>query len=124
MATVSSQNPPTTGAIAIATAIIAGLSGYFLGQASSLGLFATSSQRAGSVKLSNSEESSDEEDEVHEAVEIKSFPDSKEECKLILVVRTDLGMTKGLSNDARLTSTLTWLTLVQARWRLNVHMQL
>ncbi|KAI9783041.1 MAG: hypothetical protein M1835_003889 [Candelina submexicana] len=95
MATVNSQSPPSTTAIAIATAIVAGLGGYFLGQASSLGIFAGSNQNAGYGNTRESEESSDEEDAVRQPNEIKSFPSNNEECKLVLVVRTDLGMTKG-----------------------------
>ncbi|KAI9717078.1 MAG: hypothetical protein M1812_005013 [Candelaria pacifica] len=102
MATVNSQSPPSTAAIAIATAIIAGLGGYYLGQATSLGIFAGSDQKAGYNKLSESEKGSDEEDEdeAQEPEEISSFPGSNEECKLVLVVRTDLGMTKGQTHGA------------------------
>ncbi|KAI9697290.1 MAG: hypothetical protein M1836_004854 [Candelina mexicana] len=95
MATVNSQSPPSTTAIAIATAIVAGLGGYFLGQASSLGILAGRNQNAGHGNIRESEESSDEEDAVQQPGEIKSFPSNNEECKLVLVVRTDLGMTKG-----------------------------
>ncbi len=101
MATVNSQVPPSTAAIAIATAIVAGLGGYLLGQASSLGILAGSKPKAGYEKLSESGDSSDEEDEVQKPGEIKSFPSNTEECKLVLVVRTDLGMTKGRRHTAR-----------------------
>lgn len=91
------HSPPTTTAIALACALIAGVTGYFLGQAKSIGLFngrpnSQRSRRKGK-DADESEESSDEEDEVGE---INDFKDHTEECKLVLVVRTDLGMTKGM----------------------------
>lgn len=68
-----------------------------LGQAKSLGLFGGSpisqAPSGGKEKAVDSEEdeSSDEEDDSIPA----EFPGHKEECKMVLVVRTDLGMTKG-----------------------------
>jgi PTH2 family peptidyl-tRNA hydrolase len=89
---------PSTANIAVACAIIAGVTGYMLGQAKSLGLFAGSPISAPSqVKekaSSETEASSDEESEDDDSVPA-SFTGNNEECKLVLVVRTDLGMTKG-----------------------------
>src|SRR4051794_5950148 len=100
--------PPTTTAYVIATAIIAGVTGYFIGQGASLGLFKEkqgwpngydvkvhkdSSDEGG--EDSDSEEESDE--DVGNGEELASFKDNIDEVKLVLVVRTDLGMTKGLS---------------------------
>ncbi|KAF2272867.1 mitochondrial peptidyl-tRNA hydrolase-like protein Pth2 [Westerdykella ornata] len=86
--------PPTTASIAIACALIAGVTGYFLGQAKSLGLFGGSpiseAPRSNRKTNEDSEESTDQEDG-----ELSEFPGHNEECKLVLVVRTDLGMTKG-----------------------------
>lgn len=94
----------------IATAIIAGVTGYFIGQGASLGLFKEkqgwpngydvkvhkdSSDEEGEDSRSEEEES-DEEDEGN-GEELASFKDNTDEVKLVLVVRTDLGMTKGLS---------------------------
>ena len=123
---------PSATAYAVAAALIAGTVGYFLGQASSLGLFsATGSKRrskkkgktswpnsydvtvhpdssdeelmsrlkAGGNTASDSDSVSDEEDY---GGDLASFPGNKEECKLILVVRTDLGMGKGMLNVASL----------------------
>ncbi|MCJ1408050.1 hypothetical protein MMC19_002123 [Ptychographa xylographoides] len=130
------SDPPSTAAIAIATAILSGIAGYMIAQGSSLGLFggnsSSSSSGSGSsskkpktksswpnsydvtvhpdssdeelmktlkgdddadLDSSSSSSSSDETDKPHG--ELKSFPDNKEECKLVLVVRTDLGMGKG-----------------------------
>ena len=112
---MADRPPPSTAAIAIATAIIAALGGYLLGQGSSLGFFGSTSGKKSwpnnydvtihpdssdeelmktlhpeKVELT-SEESDDEEDQG----ELKSFDGNKEECKLVLVVRTDLGMGKG-----------------------------
>lgn len=124
----------------IGTAIIAGVSGYMLGIASSLGLLpnpfvAKEARRRGSISNYDDEEESAEEDidesvldhapnwangleadkrdglrataagrkEAKEKEEVAKTgtgwedSNSNEECKLVLVVRTDLGMTKGLS---------------------------
>ncbi|KAJ5216251.1 peptidyl-tRNA hydrolase 2 [Penicillium cinerascens] len=98
--------PPTTTAYVIATAIVAGVTGYFIGQGASLGLFKEkqgwpngydvkvhkdSSDEEG---ISEEEEESDEKDEGN-GEELASFKDNTDEVKLVLVVRTDLGMTKG-----------------------------
>jgi len=94
--------PPSTANIAIACALIAGVTGYFLGQAKSLGLFggsAISTPAPGHGKTavdSDSDESSDDDD----GTAPSDFPDHSEECKLVLIVRTDLGMTKGLSSES------------------------
>lgn len=90
------QPSPSTANIAAACAILAGVTGYFLGQAKSLGLFGGSpisepTQRD-EKSAKHSDESSDEEED---ASELSDFPGHNEECKLVLVVRTDLGMTKG-----------------------------
>ncbi|KAB2099832.1 hypothetical protein AG0111_0g11994 [Alternaria gaisen] len=87
---------PSTANIAAACAILAGVTGYFLGQAKSLGLFGGSpvSQPTKSEKKEaedSEDESSDQDDDSTPA----EFPGHNEECKMVLVVRTDLGMTKG-----------------------------
>jgi len=87
---------PSTANIAAACAILAGVTGYFLGQAKSLGLFGGSpvSQPTKSEKEEaedSEDESSDEDDDSTPA----EFSGHTEECKMVLVVRTDLGMTKG-----------------------------
>lgn len=121
MATSANRDPPTTLAYCIATAILAGLSGYFVGQASNLGLFSTQTRQRSSSSVTNvnastastdttaipakveeaeDSESDDEEDledfGVEDGQDLQGFEDARnEECKLVLVVRTDLGMTKG-----------------------------
>lgn len=92
---------PSTANIALACAILAGVTGYFLGTAKSLGLFGGSpisdSPRKRSEKQqeedTSEDESSDDEDDDTAPAE---FPGHTEECKMVLVVRTDLGMTKGM----------------------------
>jgi peptidyl-tRNA hydrolase, PTH2 family len=132
--------PPTPLAMLIGTAIVAGVSGYMIGIASSLGLipnpFVAKEPRRRGVDNYDDEEESEEEDidesildhapnwangleadkrdglrataasksKKEEAVKT-AWEDSNEECKLVLVVRTDLGMTKGWSRS--LTSPLT-----------------
>jgi PTH2 family peptidyl-tRNA hydrolase len=97
-------NQPSTANIALACAILAGVTGYFLGTAKSLGLFGGSpiseSPRKQSEKKEEEEdtsddESSDDNDEDDDTAPAE-FPGHTEECKMVLVVRTDLGMTKGM----------------------------
>ena len=99
--------PPTTTAYVIATAIIAGVTGYFIGQGASLNLFNEKQGWPNSYDVKVHRDSSDEEfdedlsedDESDEdegnGEELANFKDNVEEVKLVLVVRTDLGMTKG-----------------------------
>ncbi|KAL6710655.1 hypothetical protein ACN47E_007712 [Coniothyrium glycines] len=87
---------PSTANIAVACAIIAGVTGYMLGQAKSLGLFGGSPVSHPAPHKGKTEEDSDDEDSSDEDDSTPAeFPDRKEECKMVLVVRTDLGMTKG-----------------------------
>ena len=121
---------PSTASIALATAILAAAAGYFIGTASSLGLFSFSKNSGGQkakkswpnsydvtihpdssdeelmeslgrgkgkeVKDSEDEDKDEEsEDDAGLKGELKGFEGSMEECKLVLVVRTDLGMGKG-----------------------------
>lgn len=133
---------PTPLSILIGTAIIAGISGYMLGIASSLGLlpnpFVSKPPRTRGIHNYDDEEESAEEtvDEADDGIldhapnwangyeadkrdglrartgsakdESKrskttssrgapEWENSQEECKLVLVVRTDLGMTKGIA---------------------------
>lgn len=103
MANVQDRGPPSTAAIAIGTAIISGLTGYYLGQARSIGLFGSASNSHATAGAGHTEQDEDsdisdagsESGDVQEVGELKTFPGNSEECKLVLVVRTDLGMTKG-----------------------------
>jgi PTH2 family peptidyl-tRNA hydrolase len=98
--------PPTTTAYVIATAIIAGVTGYFIGQGSSLNLFKEKEGWPNSYNVKVHSHSSDEEEEEPEeesdsedegnGEELATFKDNTEEVKLVLVVRMDLGMTKGM----------------------------
>ncbi|KAK2748830.1 hypothetical protein FQN55_003972 [Onygenales sp. PD_40] len=115
---LTDRAPPSTTALLVATALLAGVTGFFLGQGASLGLFGFGSrtQIAGQrqrqrkswpnsydVKVhggsSEEEEESDdsEDDEEEEGMggELATFEGNTEEVKLVLVVRTDLGMGKG-----------------------------
>jgi PTH2 family peptidyl-tRNA hydrolase len=92
---------PSTANIAAACAILAGVTGYMLGQAKSLGLFGgspvfqpTKSEKEKAEDLEDSEDDSSDEDDDSAPAE---FPGHTEECKMVLVVRTDLGMTKGIA---------------------------
>ena len=86
---------PSVAAIASASAIISFMMGYFFGQARSIGLFggeqsSQAHQRAGELHQDNESDSSESDNEL-DAAELKDFP-GNEECKLVLVTRTDLGM--------------------------------
>ncbi|KAF1962859.1 PTH2-domain-containing protein [Byssothecium circinans] len=87
------ESQPSTANIAVACAILAGVTGYFLGQAKSLGLFGGSPISEPSRRDQKAEESEGSSDEDDNAP--AEFPGHSEECKLVLIVRTDLGMTKG-----------------------------
>lgn len=141
--------PPTPVAMIIGTALIAGISGYMIGIASSLGFlpipFMPATPKKRGIDNYDDEEESEEEDIDEEILdhapnwangveadkrdglrvvekEVKKekksskkqdsepeLEDDGEECKLVLVVRTDLGMTKGMFS---LRSTLTSLTFL------------
>ena len=98
--------PPSTAAYVVATAILAGITGYFIGQGSTLGFFSANEKEGWpnsyNVKVhrdSSDEEYEDEESEEEDegdGSELANFDNSNEEVKLVLVVRTDLGMTKGV----------------------------
>ena len=99
MASVQARPPPSAAAIAIGTAIVSLVVGYFIGQAQSIGVFGGSSRHhPAAVADDEDSDASDAESQsggVHEVGELKQFAGSSEECKLVLVTRTDLGMTKG-----------------------------
>lgn len=86
-------------ALVLATLAFGATIGYFIGQGQSIGLFGQQRTRPSQAELS--EDSDVEEDELDEDTqdlgELKTFPGSNEECKLVLVVRNDLGMGKGRS---------------------------
>ena len=106
MANVQDRGPPSTAAIAIATAIVSALTGYYLGQAKSIGLFG-GQRRSGAASRRVGHPEQDEESDMSDASsaggddslqnfgELAAFSGNSEECKLVLVVRTDLGMQKG-----------------------------
>ncbi|KAF2093180.1 PTH2-domain-containing protein [Rhizodiscina lignyota] len=93
MALPQDRPPPSAAAIAVASAIIAGLFGYFIGQFSTLG--PVTNKHAGAGPVPHPDDSSEDEEEEEEKSELSEFSGNNEECKLVLVVRTDLGMTKG-----------------------------
>ena len=94
------RGPPSAASIAIGTAIVSGLFGYYIGQARSIGLLGGSST-AQQQRQQTDDDESDTSDadsqggDAQEVGELKSFKGSNEECKLVLVTRTDLGMGKG-----------------------------
>ena len=122
MSTLPDKPPPSALAIAVSSILLGLVAGYFLGQGSSLGLFSsTPSSRkkskrkeppkkswpnsydvtihpdssADEAPAAEADDSSDSDESSEDDADIKSFEDSGDEVKLVLVVRTDLGMTKG-----------------------------
>ena len=98
MASVMDRSVPTTTAIALSTAILGVLLGYFIGQGSTLlGGRGRPSRATTAADTSSSDDEADTDElDVAGEGELKDFAgNSREECKLVLVVRTDLGMTKG-----------------------------
>ena len=120
MSTSDPASTPSTAAIAIATAILCSVGGYYIGQASSLGLFSSNGEKSkkswpnsydvtlhpdssdeelmNNLKGQQRNEDSDSDSDASEngQAELKNFESNTEECKLVLVVRTDLGMGKGI----------------------------
>jgi hypothetical protein len=84
---------------AIAFIVIGSIAGFFLGRLTTRAASPESlgSRRApgSSANTINSTLGFNEEDEDEENQGLQSFENQREEMKLILVVRTDLGMTKG-----------------------------
>ena len=111
---------PSLAAVAVSSLILGLLAGYFIGQGSSLGIFGGSQgyrdkrswPNSYDVKVhaESSDDQADDEEEAEEdeagedgdGKELRDFNDSNEEIKLVLAVRTDLGMGKGEdSSDLR-----------------------
>src|ERR1700735_3875949 len=92
----TTASTPSTTSYIIATAILAGVIGYFVGQGASLGLFGGSSssrrngvQKGKEASESDSESETDEdedEDKENEGGELATFEGNSEEVKLVLVV--------------------------------------
>lgn len=89
--------PPSAATYAIASGIVAGIFGYFLGQFSTLG-------KVTNTNNAFSDSSTDADDTDLTDKNSEQCSGSLEECKLVLVVRTDLGMTKGVSPLAEIRS--------------------
>lgn len=115
--TSNSHSAPTLGAVAFATALVAGVTGYYIGMGASVGVFtfnkdnatettkktrkeigpmASESKNGSSETEDESSGSEDDSDEEDEKLDLATFENNRDEVKLVLVVRTDLGMTKGL----------------------------
>ena len=91
---------------AVALLVIGTVAGFFIGRltapASEESLSKSSGKNASSASPAKSKQAvldSDEDSEEEGDQDLKSFEGIREECKLILVVRTDLGMTKGNENN-------------------------
>ena len=137
---MAEKAPPSLTAVAVSSLILGLLAGYFIGQGSSIGVFGGSGgakqpkkswPNSYDVKVhadssddqaDDEEEAQDEEDD-GDGKELNDFKDSSEEVKLVLAVRTDLGMGKGKDTfNARWKTRID--TVPQARLQLNVLMPL
>ncbi|KAI5304535.1 hypothetical protein KEM56_006383 [Ascosphaera pollenicola] len=101
----------TTLSVVVATGLIAGVTGYFLGKGASIGLFSKPASPQSAEKRDKpdtknisseddnewEEESGSEEEgsDGEDIGDLANFDANNEDVKLVLVVRTDLGMTKG-----------------------------
>ncbi|EXJ81715.1 PTH2 family peptidyl-tRNA hydrolase [Capronia coronata CBS 617.96] len=113
---MADKAPPSVAAIAVSSVLLGLLAGYFIGQGKGIGVFGgpsnsrTSWPNSYDVKVhadSSDDQADDEEDEEEEqeeeeddeedgdGKELNDFRNSTEEVKLVLAVRTDLGMGKG-----------------------------
>lgn len=98
--------PPSTASYIFATALLAGVTGYFIGQGSSLNIFRSPPNVDDESDLEDEDEDGSEEEEEEDTAELATFEGNHDEVKLVLVVRTDLGMGKGtLSLSFQLGST-------------------
>lgn len=104
---MAEKAPPSLAAVAVSSLFLGLLAGYFLGQGSSIGIFGSSNPNEAKKSWPNSydvkvhadssdEQADDEEEEDGDGKELRDFRDSTEAVKLVLVVRTDLGMGKGI----------------------------
>ncbi|KAK2828977.1 hypothetical protein FQN49_007215 [Arthroderma sp. PD_2] len=93
------DRPTSTAALVIATSLLTGVLGYYIGQGASIGIFSSTPSHARQDKSVDEEddEEEDEEDEEEDdaGAELATFEGNTDEVKLVLVVRTDLGMGKG-----------------------------
>ena len=117
MTSIPDRLPPSTTSYVVATAILAVSLGYFIGQASSLGLFSSPKSKSSSKKswpnsydVTIHPDSSDEELMTHlrsnGEKEVKDTEDEESEDEelgqeLVLVIRTDLGMGKGTNTSPK-----------------------
>ncbi|KAK4697516.1 peptidyl-tRNA hydrolase, PTH2 family, partial [Lecanoromycetidae sp. Uapishka_2] len=129
MTSFPDRPPPSITSYVVATGILCVSLGYFIGQASSLGLFSSKTSKKAKTSWPNnydvaihpdssdeelmthikkegvkvvqdSEDEDEDEDSENDSMgqdqgELRNFEGNREECKLVLVVRTDLGMGKG-----------------------------
>ena len=132
---MSERPPPSSAAIGIATAVLGIVVGYFIGSASSLGLFSSTPsfsssrkhkkswpnsynvdihldssdeelmkslrrEKAVKVEAETSDDDDDDDDDDDEKGQdgLTAFEGVEGDCKLVLIVRTDLGMNKGSSS--------------------------
>ncbi|EAA63892.1 hypothetical protein AN1991.2 [Aspergillus nidulans FGSC A4] len=87
---------PSTTAYIVATAIVSGIAGYFIGQEKEgwPNGYNVKPHRGSSDEEDDTEQEESDEEE-GDGTELANFENNTEEVKLVLVVRTDLGMTKG-----------------------------
>ena len=143
---------PTTLSVAVATAILGAVAGYLFGAGSSLGftrggasspaprkswpnsydvtVHPDSSDEELMAQLGKEKRAVEEEEEEDESSdetavgELKAFADVPGECKLVLVVRNDLGMRKGKAAFDLLFAKLERLHFPQAKLLRNAPMPL
>ncbi|KAI5279949.1 hypothetical protein KEM52_004214 [Ascosphaera acerosa] len=125
MSALTDRPPATTLSAVVATALIAGVTGYFIGRGASIGIFSRPRTRTRTSKTgeggrrvdgaddkhagserdaadddasddASDDDASDSNDSDEEVIgDLANFDAVHDDVKLVLVVRTDLGMTKG-----------------------------
>ncbi|KXT06476.1 hypothetical protein AC578_6038 [Pseudocercospora eumusae] len=85
--------PPGAGAYALSAAIISFSLGYLAGQGRAIGLFGARPSAARKTERSKTAGTNDDSDS--DGSDDSDDSSNTEECKLVLLVRSDLGMTKG-----------------------------
>lgn len=100
------DRPSSTAALVIATSILTGVIGYYIGQGASIGIFSSTPSHAQKNKSIEDESDGEEDEDEDEAEgELATFEGNTDEVKLVLVVRTDLGMGKGMPTKLQYFST-------------------
>jgi hypothetical protein len=110
----SSLRVPDNWGTGVALVFAGTVAGFFLGRYTVSNEYPRSLNGAGTKRrgliqlVDNSDDDEDDDEEEEDQADLKTFKGNDEEWKLILVVRTDLGMTKGIHSLLNTLSVQVW----------------